>query len=627
MAFDLASVLADVSNSDTGREQIEYIRLDLIDSDPNNFYQLSEVDKLADNISLCGLQQPLRVRQQSGADKSGRYMIVSGHRRRAAIELLAKDDPERWNEVPCIVSQDVASPALQQLQLIFANSNTRKMSDAEIAEQAERVKKLLYQLKEEEGYEFPGRMRDHVAAVVGASKSKLARLEVIQQKLAAVWQPVWKDGTLAENTAYELSRMPKEYQSLLFKEKSRTGANLKNLYTDDVKKFAERAGAIEKQSCSTFGGDCGNYENKIRKAAVTERWGWFHCDNKCCRDCQELLRCQRACPRLKETINKLKADAKESAKQEAAAKAERDRPSVEKISALWQRFGLAREMSFKDIEDCKKALGIPHLPYDEEETMKLECGEAKISPETKLPFGYSCYLSEISRLIALADLFNCSLDYLLCRTDVKEMAQSGAPVPESDTARNDIEIIPGAWYPVSVEPPVGAEIIMVDKYKCVSDDTYLGAGSLKDNIVMEWREAVLWALLPKKATAAKLPEASADGWVPLQWLPGQETPQTNLRALAKFNMQDGYPPVEVTAYWRGENWQFKDGIVIDGQCLGWFPLPPKESTPTQALNSGCKTGMSPSGHCGAAAYCSEPVDCCLNCDKKCNGRCGWTEVV
>lgn len=486
MAFDLASVLADVSDSGTGREQIEYIRLDLIDSDPNNFYQLSEVDKLADNISLCGLQQPLRVRQQTDPDKGGRYVIVSGHRRRAAIELLAKDTPDRWQEVPCIVERDAVSSSLQQLRLIFANANTRKMSDAELSEQAAQVKALLYKLKEEEGYEFPGRMRDHVAEIVGASKSKLARLDAIREKLAAAWQPTWKDGTLAENTAYELSRMPEAHQTLLFEEKTRTGANLKNLYTDDVKKFAERAGTIVKQSCGTFGGDCGNYENKLRKAAVSERWGWFHCDNKCCRDCPDLLRCQRACPRLKETIKKLKADAKESAKQEKAAQAEKDRPAVEKISALWQRFGLAREMAFKSIDACKKAMGIYYFPYDEEKAMKLECGEAKISPETKLPFGYSCYLSEVSRLIALADLLDCSLDYLFCRTDVKEMAQSGTPVSEVGTI----------WHPISEEPPAGVDLIWVD-YNGYSDTAkYMGFHEISIVSTISWDEARYWAYPP-----------------------------------------------------------------------------------------------------------------------------------
>lgn len=485
MAFDLADLLKGVSESDTGREQIEYIKLDLIDEDPNNFYQLSGIEELAANIELCGLQQPIRVRPVPG--ETERYMIVSGHRRRAALELLAKDDSERWSEAACIVSRDAVSPALQQLQLIFANSNTRKMSDAELSEQAAQVKKLLYRLKEEEGYEFPGRMRDHVAEVVGASKSKLARLEVIRENLAAVWQPVWKDGTLAENTAYELSRMPKAYQSLLFEEKSRTGANLKYLYTDDVKKFAERAATIVKQSCSTFGGDCGNYENKMRKAAVSERWGWFHCDSKCCRDCPELTRCQRACPRLKETIKRLKADAKESAKQEAAAKAEAERPAIEKISALWQRFGLAREMAFQTFDDCKHAIDLRYFSYPSDKIMRLECGEEKITPDTRLPYDNACYLTSIERLIKLADLFGCSIDYLLCRTDVKEMAQEGNTVSDSGTM----------WHPITEEPPTNVDLVWVDAHGYADTGEYKGCQQISRACTINWGEARYWAYLPE----------------------------------------------------------------------------------------------------------------------------------
>ena len=134
MAFNLGEALKGVSELGTGREQIEYIRLDLIDPDPNNFYKLSGIEELAANIELFGLQQPLVVRVNPNDPE--RYMIVSGHRRRAALKMLAADDPERWREVACIQSQPATSPTLQQLQLIFANSDTRKMTDAEIAEQA-----------------------------------------------------------------------------------------------------------------------------------------------------------------------------------------------------------------------------------------------------------------------------------------------------------------------------------------------------------------------------------------------------------------------------------------------------------------------------------------------------------
>ena len=229
MAFDLGELLKDVSKSDT-REQIEYIKLGLIDGDEQNFYELSDVESLANNIATIGLQQPLRVRPHPTVD--GRYMAVSGHRRRAALQLLVKDDPEKWDEVACIVDRDTVSPALQQLRLIFGNANTRKMSSADLSEQAAQVEQLLYQLKED-GYEFPGRMRDHVAQVVQTSKTKLARLKMIRDNLAPCWQPDYKKDVLGESSAYELSRMSLAWQNLLFEEKQRTKANIRWLCADD----------------------------------------------------------------------------------------------------------------------------------------------------------------------------------------------------------------------------------------------------------------------------------------------------------------------------------------------------------------------------------------------------------
>lgn len=558
MAFDLASVLADVSDSGTGREQIEYIRLDLIDSDPNNFYQLSEVDKLADNISLCGLQQPIRVRQQTDPDKSGRYMIISGHRRRAAIELLTKDAPDRWQEVPCIVERDAVSPALQQLRLIYANSDTRKISSADLMEQAAQVEKLLYQLKEE-GYEFPGRMRDHVAQAVKTSKTKLARLKMIRENLAKCWMQYYKKNALSENTAYTLAQMSAADQNLIFDVKKKNGKDIKYLYADDIEAYAKRFKEIEKLKCKRRGREvaCQNVYNKKSRAASLERW--YNCScGKCCSSCNDLASCKYACPVMADKIKQIKADKKEANKQAKLAAEEKDRPKIEQLQLLWNRFALARAQAKKTVKATYEAAGMYYDCNTGNEVQQLENGETKITTNTNTPYGYGVTRWGAESLVAVANLFGCSVDYLLGRTDIMEVAQTAPPtekVSESGTGQGNIEI------------------------------------------------------------------------VPLQWLPGQESPRTNLRALAKFNMKDGYPPVEVTAYWRGDNWQFKDGVVIDGQCLGWFPLPPKESTSTQALNSGCKTGMSPSVHCGAAAYCSEPVDCCLNCDKECNGRCGWAEAT
>lgn len=203
MAFDITSVLKGVSGPDTGKEQIEYIPVDQIDPDPNNFYSLDGLDELAGNIELIGLQQPLRVRP--GED--GRFIVVSGHRRRAAILLIRDGGSEMFRDgVPCIVDRGEESPAMRELRLIYANASTRVMGPAEISKQAERTEMLLYQLKEEGIIEFPGRMRDHVAEACRISKTKLARLHAIRKNLVQPLLEEFDAGHLNESVAYRMSQ-------------------------------------------------------------------------------------------------------------------------------------------------------------------------------------------------------------------------------------------------------------------------------------------------------------------------------------------------------------------------------------------------------------------------------------
>ena len=52
-----------------------------------------------------------------------------------------------------------------------------------------------------------------------------------------------------------------------------------------------------------------------------------------------------------------------------------------------------------------------------DEVTRLENGEAKYAVNTKLPYGYSCYLDDIHHFTRVADLLGVSLDYLCGLTD------------------------------------------------------------------------------------------------------------------------------------------------------------------------------------------------------------------
>ena len=218
-AFDLAAALSQAAGRDTGvnpdRERIEYINIQEIHEDPNNFYSTEGIDELAANIEMIGLQQPIRVRKIKSAHFPDFYRVVSGHRRLAAWKKLDLDCPdETYRKIAAIVEPDREEPdALQQLRLIFANSDTRKMTGHDLQRQAERVKELLEELKAG-GYEFSGRMRDQVAQICGVSKSKLSRLDAIRKNLhGGIYGAYYQTGKIGETVAYEISKLPMEEQS------------------------------------------------------------------------------------------------------------------------------------------------------------------------------------------------------------------------------------------------------------------------------------------------------------------------------------------------------------------------------------------------------------------------------
>lgn len=529
--FDLADVLKGVPNLGTSKKQLEYIKRELIDPDPNNFYSLTGIEELAANIQLCGLQQPILVRPIDG----GRYMVVSGHRRRAAIELLAEDEPEKWEEISCLVERDEASPELQQLRLIYANANTREKSGSELAAEAEQVEELLYKLKDQ-GYDFPGRMRDHVAAAVKASKSKLSRLAMIRKNLNVHFMALWESGQLRDSVAYTLAQAPLETQNLIWI--YQTAGGTKAFRCSDgwvqgiIQEMAHAEEICKNMSCAVTHKDkCQHCGTRVQNAARLPQYSGLSCRG-CCFDCWNLKDCQFYCTFASDTRQVLRKKAQEKRKQEKTEEQAREAPLKEIIRNSYQRVAALREAKSVSIEDYLRASTNYVTSRDVERLPKMEAGTVALND--RLPGGI--WAEEARRLVAVADLLGCSIDYLLGRTDEVNPAKN---VPNLGTGWRTGE---------PDEPGVYAAL-----------GTVLGA---TDPLLERWK------------------------WDGTQW---------------RLSGASGTP---VAAF--------------DVQVHYWLPIPSKAGA--------CTTCMSNSGQCGAAAFCSEPATCCLQCDKDdCNGRCGWIE--
>lgn len=501
----LKTLAQPVSNSDTGREQIEYIDVDLLDKDQNNFYQLSDLDALADNIATVGLQQPIRVRD----GENGHVVIVSGHRRTAAIRKLVAEGRTDLREVPCIREKSAGSAALQELRLIYANSSTRALSSSEISQQVEKVRDLLYQLKEE-GYEFPGRMRDHVAEACKISRSKLARLDAIRNNLAPnIRKAYWngpKDKSLTESTAYELSRLPAEMQNgIVSAYTTYAGSNsygLRYLSADTVTQIAKEAEEIRarKTKCPC-GGSCTYQEGQVTRVMerrVKDRWCHIPCSGKCCADCPSLETCKSPCPKTRDKQKALKAQSRTQKRHEAEERQAKERPAVERITSLWQRFGCLREQAGLTVKEYFEKIDCPYsaAARDAEER---EAGR-KIDAHTELPFGYNVHLSGINRWLAAADALGCSVDYLMMRTNEPRMADEVAAEPRICAGQTSL----AAWMPGGTTPAEPCDVVaefdlsgdgeLTSRSLCRWDGEAFRFGKGRDKIEVR---VVRWLALPE----------------------------------------------------------------------------------------------------------------------------------
>ena len=417
------------SNSDTSREQIEYIDVDKLVPNEKNFYSLDGIEELADNIELIGLQQPLRVRPIE--DGAGNYSIESGHRRRAAIKLLVDAGKEQFRQVACIVERTRESDAMRELRLIYANAATRKMTDADLAKQAERVTDLLYQLKTE-GVEFPaGRMRDLVAEACKVSATKIATLKVIAEKLPSQYKSEWDAGKITTDAAYRLAKAPAELQARICKAypKIAPDARAMERLTDVHKK---RKGCLwePKLKCPD-GSACTHADAFLRHDATC--YVYDHCGGKtCCLKCDKALRdwspCGSACAKAKQArTERQKADKQKEAERQ---KKELDKTQKAIAKHLQRLIPLIDAAGLTDHDRLK-------LRYTSDSVGTLRAfanGDFSAAKGVLYESAFDAAGMQGCLLIQLAQKLNCTTDYLLGLTDDPRASASTPPAGSVDDA-------------------------------------------------------------------------------------------------------------------------------------------------------------------------------------------------
>lgn len=228
--FDITCFMSDESKKgikDTFK--LEKVSVRKMKPSKNNFYSIDEeeITRLARTIELVGLQQNFVVKKIPGTDE---YEVIAGHKRRLAVLKLLDEGKEEFEMQPCkIIYTD--DDIKNELTLIFTNSTQRIRTDAEMMKEVEETDRLLKQLRETQKVE--GRTDEIIAQLLGSSKSQVARLKKINNKLIEPLKSEYEAGNISTAAADKTASLPEEQQKEVLKKYEGTG----ELKADDVEQL------------------------------------------------------------------------------------------------------------------------------------------------------------------------------------------------------------------------------------------------------------------------------------------------------------------------------------------------------------------------------------------------------
>ena len=192
---------------------------DLVPNPKNAFYSTDNIEELAAMIDLTQRIEPLIVKPHP--DEEGKFMILSGHRRRLAqlyrLEHGTTDDPR----VPTIV-REVVNPLegvitlheMEILNIVFPNKGSRRnLSPTEEAAEILYIKPIIRKIYDQQkaSGEVTGKFRTFFASVLGISETTLQRKESIG-KLSDAAKEAVEDGRMTVTAAAELSSLSADAQ-------------------------------------------------------------------------------------------------------------------------------------------------------------------------------------------------------------------------------------------------------------------------------------------------------------------------------------------------------------------------------------------------------------------------------
>lgn len=238
----------DTARSSCARFRTKDISIKNIYSSDLNFYPQKGIEQKAAEIQAVGLLSNLVVMHKP-CDQ-GEYKLVSGERRWRALSLLVEQGYNEFEKVTCQI-REPGNEHEEMIELILANSSRQKDTFT-LAKEEQTLKRELEYMRDHDmklnGYDLKeGRLRDVIADILNISKTKVAELEAISNRLIPVWKLQLEEDVLSSSVAYRISKLEPADQYSLYQRYPK-GVTLADIqaFLDEMKKESEDA--LPKQS-------------------------------------------------------------------------------------------------------------------------------------------------------------------------------------------------------------------------------------------------------------------------------------------------------------------------------------------------------------------------------------------
>ncbi|TYZ20207.1 ParB N-terminal domain-containing protein [Selenomonas ruminis] len=203
-------------NAPAKDEAYEVQMIDAHDIVPNskNFYGIRDVEELATRMKISGHITPLEV--VANVDEPGKYTLISGERRRAAMLYRLEQGEIEKAVMPCIVrvdlngTEELTAEEIETINIISAN-DYRDKTPFEKLDEVQKLEPIAKKLWEKETGS-QGQFREYLCnKFLGISTSSLQRIKMMEHVVPEA-RKAYEENLLGKTALSELAYKSEDEQ-------------------------------------------------------------------------------------------------------------------------------------------------------------------------------------------------------------------------------------------------------------------------------------------------------------------------------------------------------------------------------------------------------------------------------